>query len=164
MMRTFHFFPLQRQDSQRRRIFCLLAGLALMLVSLLNVASPAYADPLTGCAVVGWGSNFYGALNAPADLTDILEIEAGYAHSLALKTDGTVVGWGDNGYGQATVPAGLVNVVAISAGNSHNLALKVDGTIVAWGGNSKGQLNIPAGLSNVKAISAGYNHSLALKT
>jgi len=43
-------------------------------------------------------------------------IAGGYAHSLALKADGTVVAWGWNDYGQTIVPAEATNVVAIAGG------------------------------------------------
>jgi hypothetical protein len=40
----------------------------------------------------------------PAGLTSVEQLSAGYAHTCALKTDGTVVCWGWNVNGQATVP------------------------------------------------------------
>ena len=75
----------------------------------------------------------------PAGLTGVIAIAAGYAHSLALKSDGTVVAWGSNDYGQSNVPAGLTGVTAIAGGYGHSLALKSDGTVVAWGDNHYGQ-------------------------
>ena len=66
--------------------------------------------------VWAWGKNDYGQLgegtttdrNAPVQvkgiggsgyLTDIVDIEAGKFHSIALKSDGTVVAWGNNSAG-----------------------------------------------------------------
>jgi alpha-tubulin suppressor-like RCC1 family protein len=91
-------------------------------------------------------------------------IAGGYAHSLALKSDGTVVAWGQNTYGQTTVPTGLTGVAAIAAGGYHSLALKNDSTVVAWGQNTYGQTTVPTGLTGVVAIAAGLYHSLALKS
>ena len=102
----------------------------------------------------------------------MLEIAAGFTHSLALRPNGTVVGWGsDTNYGQLNIPSGLSNVTAIAAGGFHNLARKSDGTVVAWGagdgvqtGNYQfGQSVVPPGLSDVVAVSAGEWHSMALK-
>jgi alpha-tubulin suppressor-like RCC1 family protein len=52
----------------------------------------------------------------PADLSNIIAIDAGGWHSLALKADYTVVAWGDDQWGQAEVPPGLSQVIAVAAG------------------------------------------------
>ena len=77
-------------------------------------------------------------------------VEAGSAHSIALKFDGTVWTWGSNAYGQlgngnntdSSTPVqvkGLANVVAIAAGFYHNVVIKSDGTVWAWGNNADGR-------------------------
>lgn len=127
-------------------------------------------QPLTPGYVVAWGWNGSGQTTVPAGVR-ATAIAAGYAHTLALKSDGTVVAWGAGArggvapyaYGQCDVPAGLSNVTAIAAGNVHSLALKNDGTVVAWGYNDYGQATVPAGLSGVVAIAAGFGHSMVLK-
>ena len=43
-------------------------------------------------------------------------VAAGYAHSLALKGNGSVIGWGDNSSGQISIPSNAIGVTAISAG------------------------------------------------
>lgn len=92
---------------------------------------------------------------------------AGFAHSVALKRDGTVVCWGDNTYGEINVPAGLSNVVTIAAGgypnmSSYTLALKNDGTVVSWGKNKiAAKLG---GLNDVIAIGGGFDYGFALRT
>src|SRR5580658_8548131 len=121
-------------------------------------------------------------------------VEAGSAHSIALKFDGTVWTWGSNAYGQlgngtntdSSTPVqvkGLGNVVAIAAGFYHNVAVKSDGTVWAWGDNADGQLgngttvnsNVPVQMitavgppkvfvANAIGAAAGLNHSLILTT
>jgi chitodextrinase len=135
---------------------------ALVISLALGAISPAKAS--ITYTVIGWGKNNSGEATIPANLTDVVVIAAGGAHSLALKGDGTVVAWGWNGYGQTDVPSGLTGVGAISAGREHSLALKSDGTVVGWGSNIYGQTSIPSDLANVVAISAGEYHSLALES
>jgi len=95
------------------------------------------------------------------EIPGVISAAGGWAHVVALKSDGTVVqmNWDD----APEEVAGLSNVVAVAAGGTHSLALKADGTVVAWGENYFEQLNVPPGLSNVVAIAAAEYHSLALK-
>jgi alpha-tubulin suppressor-like RCC1 family protein len=108
------------------------------------------------------------------DLTGVVAISAGPAHSLALLRDGTVRGWGFNNAGQvgdgttidrdAPVPVqGVRNVVAIAAGGVFGLALLADGTVMAWGEEGTGGLSpVPAlvpGAHAIKAIAAGGRHA-----
>ena len=146
-----------------------------------------------------WGSNTNGQLGNGKTgqetseykpyliqtLDNCVAIAAGYAHSVALKNDGTVWTWGFNSVGQLgnqtdtdkNVPVivpGLANIIAIAAGDYHTVALKNDGTVWTWGDNPFGQLgdgtklmkNSPVrvlDISNVIGISAGYVHTLALR-
>ncbi len=114
-------------------------------------------------------------------LTDIIQIESGSKHALALRKDGTVWAWGtrDNGavgdgerggrvlsaLAPVAVP-GLEGITQIAAAHTHNLALRRDGHLVSWGSNGEGELGIgtrftgwtPAevmGLDRVVAIDAG---------
>lgn len=149
-----------------------------------------------------WGSNGAGQLgnnttttsNIPVQvktgadsfLSNIVAIDAGEYHSMALKSDGTVWTWGNNangrlGIGTQTNSSIAVQVIfsgtaiAISAGSKHSAIVKNDNTVMAWGYNSYGQLGISStttqlspvaisGLSNVSAIDAGANHTIVLKT
>jgi len=153
--------------------------------------------------VVSWGTNDEGQLgNGPmgatgelgrypkpsitpvrvTGLTDVIQIEAGAKHAVALRKDGTVWAWGtrDEGaigdgqpktlrpvmaIGPTQVP-GLQGITQIAATRLHNLALRSDGKVMAWGLNRDGQLGngtrdngwTPVevtGLDRVVAIAAG---------
>lgn len=125
-------------------------------------------------------------------LTNVVAASAGYAHSLALKSDGTVWAWGNNASGQVgdnsitnrpsplrVTPAAPVfpnTFQAVAAGHDHSLALRNDGTVWAWGANADGQLGtgnttaslVPVQVQNlpvgltVTAIAAGKGFSVAL--
>lgn len=149
---------------RRRPILGALAAV-IMVFALLPTATTASAGatPQQG-TVVAWGSDAQGQSSPPTTLgDDVIDVAAGWQHSLALHADGTVTAWGNNTFGQATVPPGLDDVTAIAAGGDHNLVLHADGTVTAWGRNGNGQGIVPADLgSDVTAIAAGGFHNLAL--
>jgi alpha-tubulin suppressor-like RCC1 family protein len=90
---------------------------------------------------------------------DIIQLAAGYVHSLALTSTGQVYAWGSNwdgqlGYGTIDDPyesptpinitssfAGLTGqITQIAAGDSHSIALTSTGQVYAWGADNLGQL------------------------
>jgi alpha-tubulin suppressor-like RCC1 family protein len=84
-------------------------------------------------------------------LTDVVEVAAGWRHSLALRRDGTVWAWGNNDHGQLGITPnplvpypvrGLTDVVAIRAGRDTSYALRRDGTLWAWGSGEWGRLGV----------------------
>jgi hypothetical protein len=97
----------------------------------------------------------------PPSATNVIAIDCGDLHNLALRSNGTVIGWGLAP--GSTVPLSATNVVAISGGGNHSLALRADGTVLAWGLSSSGQVSVPPTATNIIAISAGYDFSLALR-
>jgi alpha-tubulin suppressor-like RCC1 family protein len=127
-------------------------------------ATVSFDSPLPPTLAMAWGRMPSGGTSVPPGLTNALAAAVGYAHSLALRSDGTVVAWGSNQSGQTNVPSGLTNVLALAAGGYHSLALRADGTVAAWGSNGSGETNVPAGLSGVVAVAAGANFSLALRS
>lgn len=118
----------------------------------------------------------------------VTAIAAGFAHTCAVKSDGTVWCFGRNNTGQLgspggfgagpptpnpTLVSGLTEVTGIATGRGHTCALKRDGTVSCFGSNNRGQLGtalpeastapIPVpGLSGVTAITAGGEHTCAL--
>ena len=109
-----------------------------------------------------WGDNGEGQSAIPRGASDIISINAGNYHSLALLSDGSVVGWGFNDQNRATAPSSVTNAIATAVGFYHSLALMSDGAVVGWGYNGDGQATVPLGVTNVTAIAAGIGHSLAL--
>ncbi len=97
-------------------------------------------------------------LDCTAFLDDIIALEAGEFHAVALKANGTVWAWGKNAKGQlgngttddSAIPvqvcadeacaSPLVDVIALAAGGEHVVVLKNDFSVWAWGGNFDGQL------------------------
>ncbi|GAA4591704.1 hypothetical protein GCM10023194_51660 [Planotetraspora phitsanulokensis] len=158
----------------------------------------------TNGTVVAWGSDSVGQLGdgsagvnlerhtpvAVKGLTKVIKVDAGDAHSLAVRSDGTVAAWGYNYYRQlgdgtttnratpVTVP-GLTNVAQVSAGSYDSAALRSNGTVAAWGFNYLGHAQLAdgtpvtqpddrqwrspvyvPGLSSVTQISTGSSHTL----
>ncbi|HAN09466.1 MAG TPA: hypothetical protein DCP90_02515 [Clostridiales bacterium] len=90
-------------------------------------------------------------------LTGVSQVVAGYACSVALKTDGTVYAWGWNPHGEIgdntttsrLTPVQvhgvgnvgyLTGVSQVAVGTNHTLALKTDGTVYTWGWNLYGEI------------------------
>jgi len=123
--------------------------------------------------VFAWGHNYSGQLgngtnidsNAPVavDTTgvlagrDIVQVAAGWSHSIALDSEGRVFAWGGNWYGgqlgngtnidnNVPVAVDMTGVLAgrkivyIAAGHHYSIALDSEGNIFAWGRNGNGQL------------------------
>jgi len=120
--------------------------------------------------------------------SDIIAIDAGGRHNLALKSDGTVWAWGDNNSGQigngtltdlvlvVQITSLSNNILAISAGTAHSMALSKTGQVYVWGQNDAGQLGngtssgyavtptLNTNISGVAQIQAAGFHNVALKT
>jgi alpha-tubulin suppressor-like RCC1 family protein len=87
------------------------------------------------------GDNDYGQCDVGA-WTDILQIAAGYGHTIGLKFDGTMVAVGHNiPYGQCNID-GWTDMVQVAAGDWHTVGLKSDGTVVAVGHNTYEQCDL----------------------
>jgi alpha-tubulin suppressor-like RCC1 family protein len=112
-------------------------------------------------------ADFYGCALTPvavSGLSAVTQISAGFAHSLALLSNGTVKSWGFNENGQlgtgsnagpnkcivhgiedqcAKTPvavSGLTEATSVAAGETHSVASRKNGEAVAWGNNEEGQL------------------------
>ncbi|MBC8094828.1 MAG: autotransporter-associated beta strand repeat-containing protein [Akkermansiaceae bacterium] len=115
-------------------------------------------------SLTAWGTSGYSQTTIPASATNVIAVQDGSTHVLALRADGSLITWGgNNSYGQENIPASATNVVAIAVGDIHSLALKADGTVIGWGYNNFGQSTIPSSASNVVAIAGGMDHSVVLR-
>jgi alpha-tubulin suppressor-like RCC1 family protein len=132
----------------------------------------------SGGQVYTWGDNAWGQLgqnvvygdypravmvkgvDGAEVLSDVVMISAGYAHTLALDSNGRVLSWGNGTGGKLGegangtrkspyVPSYVVgtdstgklsSIVAISAGVDHSMALASDGTVSMWGEGNAGAL------------------------
>ena len=125
----------------------------------------ARADELQGPRVaVCWGNNNNGQCNVPVGLGTITAIAAGYAHSVAVKSDGSVVCWGSNDFGQCNPPVSISSATGVAAGWYHTVTVKADGSVVCWGRNLEGQCSVPASLGSVLSIAASTYLSAAVRT
>lgn len=147
--------------------------------------------------VRAWGAGALGQLGqGPLDLdnkeyatpvknvSNMVEVEAGGNHSLALRDDGMLAVWGNNTSGQLgtgdRIPrptpvliAGFSDTTQLVCGANFSMALKTNGRVRACGNNLFGQLGfgdtnsvlsfteIP-GLSNVAAVGCGDSHAAAV--
>ena len=120
--------------------------------------------------LLGWGSNNFGQLEIPEDLTDgtveVVDIASGANHSLALDSDGNIYTWGDNSFHQTNIPLEVNNVRKIGAGKDFSVALTHDDNFYVWGFNGFNQADVPndEDFSDIEDISVGNQHILVLTT
>ncbi|MHC4115823.1 MAG: hypothetical protein ACYSSL_10995, partial [Planctomycetota bacterium] len=105
-----------RSGAKDERCSFVTVVLVCFFVSAFVFPIPVYA---ADGEIVTWGDRKL----PDQPLTDLVQITAGYDHSLGLKQDGSIVAWGFNGYGQCDVPPPNSSFTAIAAGWSHSLGL-----------------------------------------
>src|SRR5690606_15664078 len=120
--------------------------------------------------------------------TNWAQVNTGFSHSLALKSDGTLWAWGNGGNGftgylgtgntlDKTTPTqvGTATYLSVSTKSLHSLAIKSDGTLWAWGQGHYGKLgtgNTDGTLSPVQIgtdtdwehVATGTSTTLAIKS
>jgi alpha-tubulin suppressor-like RCC1 family protein len=126
-------------------------------------AGEAHSMAVIDGQVWGWGLGLNGQIgvlttgastNQPtliAGLSNIVDLEAGRRHTLAIRADGVLLAMGLNFNGQlgdgTTVDrwtpvevSGPTNVVAVDGGPAHTVAVDQNGVMWAWGQNREGRL------------------------
>ena len=66
------------------------------------------------------------------DWTDMVEVAAGYGHTVGIKADGTSVAVGLNDEGQCNVDD-WTDIINVATGSYHTVGLSSDGTVMAAG-------------------------------
>jgi alpha-tubulin suppressor-like RCC1 family protein len=121
-----------------------------------------------------------------ADLSGVMDIDAGENHSIAVTAEGGLYTWGTGwaiGHGgndqtQCLVPTKVAGgeieeavVVQVAAGTDHSMALTAIGELYSWGVGSYGQLGhggkehlavprVVDGIEAVVGMAGGERHSL----
>ncbi len=114
-------------------------------------------------------------------------VACGWAHTVALRSDGSLWAWGDHDRGQlglgaitadrdspAEVDAGTT-WQAVSCGYDFTVAIRSDGTLWAWGDNDTGELGLgdetqkdsPTEVepgTTWQAVSCGYDDTVAVRS
>ena len=120
--------------------------------------------------------------------TNWKQVDAGYFHTAAIKTDGTLWTWGRNDFGQlgindtnmrctpVTVFGSATNWKQVACGREHTTAIKADGSLWTWGYNKYGQLGINnttniltpvttfLGGKNWKQVASKYYYTVAIQS
>ena len=124
---------------------------------------------LSNGTVRAWGSNQYGECDVPLGLAGVTQIACGWAHTVAVTSNGHVVVWGagatnegDPNWGQQAVPTNIGAVSRIATKGCHITAQLADGSVRCWGRNAEEQCDIPPKLGVVLQIAAGSDHSVVL--
>ena len=129
---------------------------------VLDSDGVAYSWGYNGYAQLGNNSTSNSLVPVTMDTTNIANnklikfVEAGWARSFVITSDGLGYDCGDSGWGQlgngstaevskltAISMNGALNnktLVSIIAGGNHTIALTSDGTVYGWGNNANGEL------------------------
>ncbi len=111
-------------------------------------------------SAVSIGQNDYNQGNV-SNWKEVVDVDAGWMHSVGLLSDGSVVACGTNQEGQCNV-ADWSNIVDVDVGWLHTVACQSDGTVVATGNNQFRQCDVSS-WTDIIAVSAGFTHTVGLK-
>ena len=136
------------------------------------------ATPGAGCRFVRWTGDVGTiadvndptttiTMNGDYKITAYFEytfmVDAGNAHTVGLKTDGTVVAVGWNESGQCNV-GNWMGITQVSGGGCHTVGLSSNGTVVAAGYNYYGECNVGGWTDIVQVSAASGYQTVGLKS
>jgi alpha-tubulin suppressor-like RCC1 family protein len=119
-------------------------------VRATQILNPSGAEPYD------YGQSDVGAWK------NIVQIEAGWVHTVGLLSNGDVVAAGDNAHGQCEVTM-WHDVVEIAAGGWNTAALTADGRVLVAGDNEYGQCDIDWSKENIVHIAMGRQFIVGLR-
>ncbi|QSX04721.1 ABC transporter permease subunit [Sedimentibacter sp. zth1] len=110
---------------------------------LTNIKDIAATDNVA-CAldyngkITVWGNPMYNLMDVPADLsTDIVSVQGGRSHFIAIASNGKAYGWGRNNYGQIDIPnsvkKGEIKLANIETGYFQSYGIDANGNVTTWG-------------------------------
>jgi alpha-tubulin suppressor-like RCC1 family protein len=174
------------------------------IVTWKSVSAGSTYDQAVGLTESGliysWGINNVGQLGdgtiankvSPVPIvggfTDWCQVDAGWRHTLAVRTNGTAWAWGYNSAGRlgdgttvaksspVSVIGGFTNWCQVSGGDGHSAGVRTNGTVWMWGANNFGQLgtgnttstsspvSVLGGFTDWCQVAAGRNHTLGIRT
>jgi len=117
------------------------------------------------CSIVNsgikcWGSNGYGQLFIPENISNPTHVSVGWQHVCAIDDSG-IICWGNRDKNLLDIPENITNPTDLSAGYYHTCAVG-DEVVHCWGSDGFGRTNVPSGLSKPFAVASGSRHSCAL--
>ena len=160
----------------RRMLLPILLSIALvsslvLTVSMLNTApvmARGQATPMVAADTTVSVESYSPTECDVGDWTDIIQVAAGYSHTVGLKSDGTVVavGYGyarEEGEKEPWEVDGWANISQVAGGGSYTVGLETDGTVVAVGHNYDGQCNV-GNWTDITQVAAGGAHTVELRS
>ncbi|MBL0745377.1 gliding motility-associated C-terminal domain-containing protein [Chryseolinea lacunae] len=117
-----------------------------------------------------WGPYQGNQLDIPQALANVIDLAAGYFHTLALQSDGHVLAWGgvrfntpmQTEFGQTLTPDTLHHILSVAAGPATSLALTSNEiAFTLWGRDSTSQ-SYPASERHIRQLAAGDKFTVVL--
>ena len=147
-----------RQELEGRKVLQVAAGGLHTVCVTVDGAVFAFGFNYKGQLGLGGTENMLVPTLMRGELENksVMQVAAGYKHTIFVTADGLVFACGDNDEGQLgvgdteerlipTLVTGQLQgktAVYVAAGDNHTLCITADGSLFSWGDNSTGQLGV----------------------